>query len=134
MSSDFKLVEGLEARRFRKLGTKCLSPVQYVAGRDRNIHHGIGKARDAIYVTSQSKQGCGIADMDFIAAFDWLVLSLVWKVLIKLGVEPSVVSRLQKLYERCVTIVVVAGKSNCGSPGFFETGRMCLNGMVCVWH
>ena len=100
----------MEARRFRKLGTKCLSPVQYVAGRDRNIHHGIGKARDAIHVTSQSKQGCGIADMDFISAFDWLVLSWVWKVLIKLGVESSVVSRLQKLYERSVTIVVVNNK------------------------
>ena len=110
LNCDFKLCEGIEARRFRKLGSKCLSPVQYVAGNDKNIHHGIGKARDAIQATIHSRQGCGIADMDFIAAFDWMVLSWVWMVLLKLGVEVSVVSRLQKLYEKSITIVVVNNK------------------------
>ena len=84
--------------------------MQYVAGSDRNIHHGINKARDAIYATSKSKLGCGIADMDFMAAFDWLVLSWVWKVLLKFGVELSIVKRLQKLYNNIITIVVVNNK------------------------
>ena len=110
LNCDFKLVEGLEAGRFKKISTKCLSPLQYVAGKDRKIHHGIAKARDAIFASSQSKSGCGIADMDFIAAFDWLVLSWVWKVLTKMGVDRSVVARVQRLYEQCVTIVVVNNK------------------------
>ena len=55
----------------------------------------------------QSKVGCGIADTDFVAAFDWLVLSWVWKVLLKLGVDSSVVRRVQGLYEDNITITVV---------------------------
>ena len=51
--------------------------------------------------------GCGIADTDFVAAFDWLVLSWVWKVLLKLGVDSSVVRRVQGLYEDNITITVV---------------------------
>ena len=107
LNCDFKLVEGIDARRFRKITTKCLSPLQYVAGSDRRIHHGIARARDAIQAASKSKLGCGIADTDFVAAFDWLVLSWVWKVLIKLGVDINVVRRVQRLYEGSVTIAVV---------------------------
>ena len=107
LNCDFKLVEGIDARRFRKITTKCLSPLQYVAGSDRRIHHGIARARDAIQAASKSKFGCGIADTDFVAAFDWLVLSWVWKVLIKLGVDINVVRRVQRLYEGSVTIAVV---------------------------
>ena len=74
LNCDFKLVEGLDARRFRKVGNRNLSKVQYVAGKDRKIHHGISRARDAIQAAMKSKVGCGIADTDFVAAFDWLVL------------------------------------------------------------
>ena len=74
LNCDFKLIEGLEARRFRKIGNRILSPSQYVAGSDRRIHHGISQARDAIQAVMRSKTGCGIADTDFMAAFDWLVL------------------------------------------------------------
>ena len=70
LNCDFKLVEGLDARRFRKIGNRVLSPNQYVAGKDRNIHHGIAKARDDIQSVMISKLGCGIADTDFVAAFD----------------------------------------------------------------
>ena len=110
LNSDFKLVEGLDARRFRKIGNRVLSPNQYVAGKDRNIHHGIAKARDAIQSVMISKLGCGIADTDFVAAFDWLVLGWVWKVLKKLGVCDSAVRRVQSLYEDSITIVVVNNK------------------------
>jgi hypothetical protein len=71
LNCDFKLTEGLEARRFRKVGNRVLSPDQYVAGNDRKIHHGIAKARDAIQAAMKTKLGCGIADTDFVAAFDW---------------------------------------------------------------
>ena len=107
LNCDFKITEGLEARRFKKIGGRILSPNQYVAGTDRNIHHGIAKARDAIQATMRSKKGCGIADTDFVAAFDWLVLSWVWKVLLRLGVDPQVVRRVQGLYQDSITIVVV---------------------------
>ena len=110
LNCDFKLIEGVEARRIRKIGSRVLSPCQYVAGKDRNIHHGIAKARDAIQSVTKTRLGCGIADMDFMAAFDWLVLSWVWKVLLKIGVKSSTVRRLQDLYRDCVTIVVVNNK------------------------
>ena len=48
LNCDFKLYEGLLARRFRSLGSRVLSPIQYVAGKNRTIHHGIARARDAI--------------------------------------------------------------------------------------
>ena len=73
LNCDFKLIEGIEAQRFRKLGARILSPLQYVAGQNRKIHHGIARARDAVYMASKSKLGCGIADTDFVAAFYWLV-------------------------------------------------------------
>ena len=75
-----------------------------MAGKDRKIHHGIAKARDAIQAAMKAKLGCGIADTDFIAAFDWLVLSWVWKVLLRLGVHAQVVRRVQQLYEDSITI------------------------------
>ena len=110
LNSDFKLLEDLDARRFRKLTPKCISPVQYVASSDRRIHHGIGRARDAIFAASKQKSGCGIADTDFVAAFDWMVLSWVWKVLLKMGFSISVVNRIKMLYEDSITITVVNNK------------------------
>ena len=107
LNCDFKITEGVEARRFRKIGKRILSPNQYVAGTDRRIHHGIAKARDAIQAVMKSKLGCGIADTDFVAAFDWLVLSWVWKVLLKVGIDQHVVRRVQNLYQESITIVVV---------------------------
>ena len=58
----------------------------------------------------KQKNGCGIADTDFIAAFDWMVLSWVWQVLIKLGVDQHVVNKLNNLYEDSITITVVNNK------------------------
>lgn len=84
---DFKTIENLEARRLKKKTTHCLSPLQYVAGSNRRIHHGISRARNAIFAASKAKFACGIDDTDFIAAFDWLVLSWVWRVLAKKGFD-----------------------------------------------
>ena len=92
-------VLNLGSKKVQKVGNRVLSPDQYVAGNDRKIHHGIAKARDAIQAAMKTKLGCGIADTDFVAAFDWLVLSWVWKVLIRLGVDQQVVKRVQNLYE-----------------------------------
>ena len=87
-----------------------ISPLQYVDGSDRKIHHGIGRARDAIFAASKQKVGFGIADTDFVAAFDWMVLDWVWKVLLKLGVSESVVQRVRGFYEGSITITVVNNK------------------------
>jgi hypothetical protein len=107
LNFDFKLLEGLDARKFRKVNSRVLSNLQYVAGDNRNIHHGICRARDAIHAVSKSKSGCGIADTDFVATFDWLVLNWVWKILRKIGVSEAVVRRVQNLYSDSITIVVV---------------------------
>ena len=55
---------------------------------------------------------CGIGDQDYIAAFDFLVLSWVWRVLDKKGVNPPTILRLKNLYKNGITIPVV----NC-NPG-----------------
>ena len=55
---------------------------------------------------------CGIRDQYYIAAFDFLVLSWVWRVLDKKGVNPPTILRLENLYKNGITIPVV----NC-SPG-----------------
>ena len=72
LNSDFKVVTGLEAKRFGETATHSLSHPQLVAGDDRRIHHGINMARDAIQVVGRDKAGRGILDLDFLAGFDWL--------------------------------------------------------------
>ena len=105
LNCDFKLYEGLLARRFRKIGYRVLSPLQYVAGKDRTIHHGIARARDAIEAASRKNMECGIGDQDYIiAAFDFLVLSWVWLVLERKGVNAATIIRLKKLYANGITI------------------------------
>ena len=70
------------------------------------------------------------------AAFDWLVLGWVWKVLLKLGVDRAVVNRVKGLYEDSITITVVNNKlgrafsdkrgslrqGGCGSMDWFSFG------------
>ena len=81
LNSDFKLMTGLEAARFRKTFTYTLSSSQMMAGDDRRIHHMINKARDCIFSVSKSKFGCALLDLDFVAAFDYQVFSWVFDVL-----------------------------------------------------
>ena len=82
-----------------------------VAGEDRRIHHGINLARNAIHAVSKPKfPGCGILDTDLIAAFDWLCLDWVYKVLYRKGLDSKVISRLKNLYQNNISVVVV----NCG--------------------
>ena len=136
LNCDFKLYEGLIARRFRSVGSRVLSPLQYVAGGNRTIHHGILRARDAIYVASTTNKKCGIGDQDYIAAFDYLTLSWVWRVLEKKGVNMATIRRLETLYAKGITIPVINGISRravhdfrgslrqggCGSMEWFAFG------------
>ena len=98
LNCDFKVATGLEARFFKKTATHTLSPLQLVAGDDRQIHHGINFARNAINAAGKpGHPGCGILDTDLIAAFDWLCLTCVYKVLEKKGLPSQVILRLQNL-------------------------------------
>ena len=107
LNSDFKIITGIEARRFKKVTTHTLSPNQLVAGDNRRIHHGINLARDAIYAAGRSKLGCGILDTDYMAAFDYLVMHWVFMVLSRKGLCDKVITRLKNLYRDNITIVVV---------------------------
>ena len=78
-----------------------------MAGGDRNIQHGIARARDAITAATRSNLRCGIWDQDYIQAFDFLVLSWVGIVLEKKGVRSVTLTRLQSLYNGGITIPVV---------------------------
>ena len=75
LNADYKQIEAVYGKRLSKIAYKYLSPVHYVTGYNCNIHHGISRAYDAIHLASKRRTGCGIADTDFIAAFDWMVLS-----------------------------------------------------------
>ena len=107
LNSDFKVVTGIDANRFKKVATHTLSPCQLAAGNDRRIHHGINKARDAIWAVGQRGEGAGILDNDYQAAFDFMVLLWVFKVLVAKGLDPAVVQRLKNIYNDNITIVVV---------------------------
>ena len=107
LNSDFKVITGIENNRFKKVATHTLSPVQLSAGNDRRIHHGINKARDAIQAAGGRNQGCGILDNDYKAAFDYMVLTWVLKVLKAKGLDQEVINRLLNLYGNNLTVVVV---------------------------
>ena len=108
LNSDFKTASGIEAKRLKDTATHTLSPLQLVAGSDRRIHHGINLARNAIYVAGRpGHSGCGILDTDLVAAFDYLCMDWVFKVLEKKGMDLQVIERLQNLYCDSITVVMV---------------------------
>ena len=107
LNSDFKVATGIDNNRFKKVATHTLSPCQLAAGDDRRIHHGINSARDAIAAAGAGREGVGILDNDFKAAFDFMVLLWVLKVLRAKGLAETVLERLLNLYSNNITIVVV---------------------------
>ena len=107
LNSDFKVITGLEAARFKKTFTHTLSDVQMVAGENRRIHHMINQARDCIYTVSKTRQGCALLDLDFVAAFDMQVFSWVYAVLKAKGVPDEVINRIRNIYKNSLTIPVV---------------------------
>ena len=115
LNCDFKTISGLESGRLKKTATHTLSPLQLVARDDRRIHHGINLARDAIQASFKlTSPGCGIADTDYQAAFDFLVMTWVFLVLRRKGLCEDVIKRLQNLYQDNLSIIVVNGiKGKC---------------------
>ena len=108
LNTDFKTISGLQSRRFKKTATTTLSPFQFVAGDDRRIHHAINLARNAIHAASKfTRSGCGIADTDYQAAFDFLVMSWVFMVMKKKGLSEVVINMLKNLYNDNISIIVV---------------------------
>ena len=107
LNSDFKITTGITNARFKKVATHTLSPCQLAAGDDRRIHHGINSARDAILAAGHGKEGVGILDNDYQAAFDFMVLLWVLEVLRAKGLAEEVIHHLVNLYSNNITIVVV---------------------------
>ena len=107
LNADFKVTTGLDAKRFKKVATHTLSPCQLAAGDDRRIHHGINKARDAVHAASGCREGMGLLDNDYKAAFDFMVMLWVFKVLLAKGIDPAVIKRLENIYKENITVVVV---------------------------
>ena len=107
LNTDFKIITGIEHLRYKKLLTHTLSPTQLAYGTDRRITSGICLARDAINAAGKRKQGCAIADNDFEAAFDFLCLNWVKKVLRKKGLCDEALQRFSNIYDGGITIPVV---------------------------
>ena len=110
LNSDFKTTTGITNERFKKVATHTLSPCQLAMGSDRRIHHGINQARDAIMAAGHGREGVGILDNDYEAAFDYMVLLWVLKVLRAKGLAEEALSHLVNLYSNNITIVVVNNK------------------------
>ena len=83
------------------------SYLAYLAGGNRTIHHDIARARDATEPTSLSNTACGIGDQDYVAAFDFLVLSWVRRDLECKGVNASTIWWLRTIYANGITVPVV---------------------------
>ena len=109
LNADFKIISGIENIRFKKVATHTLSKSQLAVGDDRRIHHGINKVRDAIFAASNRNQKCGVLDNDYMAAFDYMVLTWVFQVLLAKGLDKQVVNRLYNLYNNHLTVVVING-------------------------
>ena len=99
LNADFKITTGITNSRFKKVNvaTHTLSPCQLAVGDDRRIHHGINSARDAIYAAGQGKEGVGILDNDYQAAFDYMVLLWILKVLRAKGLAEEVIGHIINL-------------------------------------
>ena len=137
LNADFKTASGTISRRFKATTTRSLSPFQLVAGDDRRIHHGINLARDAIQASSILKSGCGIADTDYEAAFDYLVMSWMFLVLQKKGVSMEVISILKNLYQDNLSIVVVnniAGRTIKNNRLSLRQGGHSIHVLLCIWY
>ena len=107
LNSDFKILTGIELGRYSKVLSHTLSPNQLAAGDDRRITFGISLARDAIYAAGRRRQGCGLVDNDFEAAFDFLCLDWVKLVLRRKGVAEAALTRFSNLYKDGITIPVI---------------------------
>ena len=107
LNADFKVITGTVNKKFKDVATHTLSHNQLSAGDDRRIHHGINKARDAIQAAGSRQDGVGILDNDYKAAFDYMVLTWVLKVLEAKGLDRQVINTILNLYGNNLTVVVV---------------------------
>ena len=107
MNSDFKIITGITNERLKSIASHTLSPHQLAMGSDRRIHHGINKARDAIMAASRHNSGVGILDNDYQAAFDYMGLLWVIKVLEAKGMAAEALKHIKNLYSNNYTIIVV---------------------------
>ena len=107
LNSDFKVLTGLEVTRHNQILAHTLCPEQLAAGSDRRISHGICLARDAVYAAGMRKTGCGLADKDFISAFDFMCLDWIKKVLEKKGMAQAALDRFSNIYSEGITIPVI---------------------------
>ena len=65
------------------------------------------QARDPVYAAGQRQEGCGLVDNDFEAAFDFLCLDWVRKVLEKKGLAAEALQRFMNLYSDGITIPII---------------------------
>ena len=63
--------------------------------------------RDVIHTISKDRKGCRILNLDFLAGFNWLIMSWMYSVLKKKGVATEVINMLKILYENIIFIFVV---------------------------
>ena len=131
LNSDFKILTGIEALRFKKISNHIIDPDQLVAASNARIHHSINKICDVIDVVGRKKSGAGVLDLDFRAGFDFLCLKFVRSVLRKKGVCEAVLERLERLYIRGTTRVSV--NNFLGSPIKNIMQSLCQGDLSMLW-
>ena len=110
LNTDYKIYSGIPARRITKRSKTGLSDCQYVACKHQLIYHAIALAAAAIDAGMRNKrEGCGLLDNDYKAAFDLMDASWPIKVLEKKGCGPVMVEWLSSFFRDVYSIVVFNG-------------------------
>ena len=110
LNTDYKIYSGIPARRITKHSKTALSVNQFVSGEDRRIYHAIALAAAAIEAGNKNtREGCGLLDNDYKAAFDLMVAEWPIKVLEKKGCGPVMGAWLRSFFKNVSSIVVING-------------------------
>ena len=109
INADFKVLRGLEVARYSQVLGHSPCPAQLAAAGDRKISFGICQARDAIYAAGMRRTGygLGLADNEFKAAFNFLCLDWVRKVLGKKCLARKALGRFTNIYSDGISISVM---------------------------
>merc|ERR1712240_411073 len=107
LNADFKILTGIENKRFSTIISHIICPSQFALGKEKRIHHAIALARDTIFLSNSRQKGAAIADLDFKSAFDLLCMDWVYKVMEKKGLSQIVIARIKRYYGDSYTIPII---------------------------
>jgi len=107
INANFKILSGIGNRWHSTILDHTVSDQQFALGKNKNIHHAIAMARDAIRDASKEKKGSAIANLYFMSAFNFICMDWVYLVLERIGMQAEAIERIRRYYEDSTTIPIV---------------------------